>query len=76
MVVPSFEPSSYVEFGKGLEQGLALLAANNLHRLIIDLSNNGGGDLCLGYTLVELLFKEFSPYGIWNTCKCTNISRC
>eukprot|EP01105_Mastigella_eilhardi_P025820 TRINITY_DN7165_c0_g1_i1.p1 TRINITY_DN7165_c0_g1~~TRINITY_DN7165_c0_g1_i1.p1 ORF type:complete len:647 (-),score=174.65 TRINITY_DN7165_c0_g1_i1:698-2356(-) len=63
VVVPSFEPISYLEFGKNLEAGLTLLANNSLHRLIVDVTNNGGGDLCLGYTLIKLLFSEFSPYG-------------
>jgi len=63
LVVPSFMPSNYTQFGSNLEKGFKILVSENLHRLIVDVSNNGGGDLCLGYTLVEMIFAEFSPYG-------------
>jgi hypothetical protein len=60
---PSFMAAKRVEFVRALKDGFQLMADKDLHRVIVDVSNNGGGNICLGYTLARMLISEYNPYG-------------
>jgi hypothetical protein len=57
----TFSPKDRAEFIKTAEEALCTFAANNISKLIIDLSQNGGGSICLGYGLERFLFPLLSP---------------
>eukprot|EP00013_Stygamoeba_regulata_P009325 CAMPEP_0177675720 /NCGR_PEP_ID=MMETSP0447-20121125/27361_1 /TAXON_ID=0 /ORGANISM="Stygamoeba regulata, Strain BSH-02190019" /LENGTH=644 /DNA_ID=CAMNT_0019184145 /DNA_START=163 /DNA_END=2097 /DNA_ORIENTATION=- len=62
VVIPSFEPAGGMfQFSANLEKGFRLLKQKNLNHIILDLSHNGGGNLCLGYTVINFLFPDFTP---------------
>jgi hypothetical protein len=63
LVIPAFMPQSSVRFGRTLTNGFQEMYNRGLSRIIIDISNNGGGIVCWGYTLAHLLLNEYNPFG-------------
>lgn len=61
--IPTFGPSNMRSFGRTLKQGFKKIAERKLSRVIVDVSNNGGGIICLGYTVARMLIPEYHPYG-------------
>jgi Peptidase family S41 len=56
MAIPGF--GSVKSFANVMYDGFALFAKSGLDQLIIDLSNNGGGQLDSGYALIDYLFPS------------------
>ncbi|KZT08170.1 uncharacterized protein LAESUDRAFT_78851 [Laetiporus sulphureus 93-53] len=55
MFVGSFDPDNYYDFQYDVSNATADLLAAGVSRLIIDLTNNGGGYVCLGEFLHQYL---------------------
>lgn len=60
MFLDSMEPDADGLSGYyvGLKEGFEIAADRGLTRLIIDLTNNGGGNICIGRTLLAFLQQE------------------
>ncbi|KAL9649024.1 hypothetical protein ABK040_008401 [Willaertia magna] len=56
ITIDSFVPNSNAQFAKDFQLSLYLAKLSKTSRLIIDVTNNGGGDECLGYALIKYLF--------------------
>lgn len=54
----SFSPNNYTEFCDAAQQSLAVLAERKSSNLVIDVLQNGGGYVCLGYNFLRLLVPE------------------
>lgn len=60
----SFVQGNWLQiFSQSIEQSLAEFVDKSNKTLIIDLRGNGGGDICLGYTLLRYLFPQIEPNG-------------
>ena len=59
--ISSFEPDNATDFMLNLTQGIVFATQNNISNLLIDLSRNGGGDICLGYSVIRQLMNELHP---------------
>jgi len=59
----TFEPNDYYKFESVINQGFFYADFYNLDRLIIDLTHNGGGDICLGRSMLKFLFPDGINYG-------------
>eukprot|EP01100_Stratorugosa_tubuloviscum_P002689 TRINITY_DN163_c0_g2_i1.p1 TRINITY_DN163_c0_g2~~TRINITY_DN163_c0_g2_i1.p1 ORF type:complete len:706 (-),score=303.08 TRINITY_DN163_c0_g2_i1:139-2256(-) len=66
MYLDTFAPSKPAYY-KVLTQGFEIAAQRGLNQLIIDLSNNGGGDICLGRSLIAFLQESLGVPNISNT---------
>lgn len=55
MFVGSFEPSDYYGFQTDVKDAINAILASGADQLIIDLTNNGGGYVCLGLYLHNYL---------------------
>jgi hypothetical protein len=55
MFVDSFEPEELAAFETTVSDGLAAMAALGRDRLIVDLTGNGGGDICLGRRMMRAI---------------------
>jgi hypothetical protein len=65
--IKSFSPSDYQQFRFAVTYALLYAQDNGLSNLMIDLSDDGGGSICLGYAVLEyLLGDEFDPYGSYD----------
>jgi len=58
MYLDTMEPGKGSGFLPDLERGFKIAAQRGLTQLIIDLTNNGGGNICLGRALLAILQKE------------------
>lgn len=58
LTITTFEPNDETAFLQTLTNGIAFATQNNITQLIIDTSGNGGGDICLGYTVISQLLNE------------------
>ena len=54
--VYTFAPSDRKAWIDTAEEAICFFNEQNIQRLIIDVSQNGGGSICLGYALEEFLF--------------------
>lgn len=61
MQIPAF--GDVDSFAPLMNQGFALFQQRGVTQLIIDLSNNGGGELDAGYAILNYLFDNFT-YGL------------
>ncbi|MDP2437056.1 MAG: hypothetical protein Q8P67_15015 [archaeon] len=62
--IKSFSPRDYNLFISTTVNALLYAQDNDLERLMLDLRDNGGGDICLGYSVLDYIFKgDFTPYG-------------
>jgi len=63
----SFEPGetaeSYYDFESTINSGFFYANFYGLDKLIIDLTLNGGGDICLGRSMLTFLFPNLKDYG-------------
>ena len=59
--ITTFEPKNHSIFINTIQNGLLFFKENLVQQLIIDLSQNGGGDICLGYSLFRSLFPNENP---------------
>jgi hypothetical protein len=57
----TFSPKDRAQFIKTIEEAMCSFAQSGVTKLILDLSQNGGGSICLGYALERFLFPELSP---------------
>lgn len=57
----TFSPSDSNEFINIVEDAVCNFKKNNISKLIIDVSQNGGGSICLGYAVERFLFPDISP---------------
>ena len=65
--IKTFSPSDYALFQFSIVNSLLYAQDNGQNRLLIDLRDNGGGDICLGYSIIDYLFAgKFSPYGSYD----------
>mmetsp|Transcript_9200 Transcript_9200/g.13911 ORF Transcript_9200/g.13911 Transcript_9200/m.13911 type:complete len:314 (+) Transcript_9200:993-1934(+) len=62
----TFEPENCQEFIDTVSAGFLFAFSENLNKLIIDLTGNGGGLLCLGRSALSWLFPDHSNYGPTN----------
>jgi hypothetical protein len=58
-----FEPANTADFLTVVNQALTTGATQNAPYLIVDVRGNGGGDICLGYQVINLLTNERHPEG-------------
>ena len=58
ITIESFVPKSEVQFAKDFQMSMYTAKLNKIQRLIIDLTNNGGGEECLGYALIKYLYSS------------------
>jgi hypothetical protein len=56
--IVDFGPSSISQFAKDFQLSLYYAKINRIPKLIVDLTNNGGGEECLGYALVKYMFPN------------------
>ena len=63
LAVTSFEPNDDRLFADTIFRGFDMMSKQGMHRIIVDVSNNGGGELCWGYALANLILPEALPYG-------------
>eukprot|EP01102_Stenamoeba_stenopodia_P007170 TRINITY_DN2003_c0_g1_i1.p1 TRINITY_DN2003_c0_g1~~TRINITY_DN2003_c0_g1_i1.p1 ORF type:complete len:649 (-),score=177.00 TRINITY_DN2003_c0_g1_i1:68-1969(-) len=63
MQITSFEPANNSVFLDVVWETLNLADAFEVPYLILDLRGNGGGDICLGYQVINSLMEEHNPYG-------------
>lgn len=62
--IKTFSPKDYDLFQMTIVDLLLFAQDNEVKKLIIDLRDNGGGSVCLGYSVLDYLFHgEFNPYG-------------
>eukprot|EP01118_Nematostelium_gracile_P005246 TRINITY_DN1643_c0_g2_i3.p1 TRINITY_DN1643_c0_g2~~TRINITY_DN1643_c0_g2_i3.p1 ORF type:complete len:587 (-),score=101.46 TRINITY_DN1643_c0_g2_i3:101-1861(-) len=61
--IESFEPADNSDFMKVAINTLQFAQKNSVNFMILDLRGNGGGDICLGYQLIDALMEESNPYG-------------
>lgn len=64
--VPTFEPTSDVEFPDIIRQCLATANKKGKSKLIIDLRGNGGGTVLLAFDFFKQLFPTMEPYQTTN----------
>ena len=57
----TFSPSSPQKFISTVEDAICYFNENNITQLIIDVSQNGGGSICLGYAVERFLFPDVTP---------------
>ena len=57
----TFAPSNITSFINTIQNAFLYFKTKNAKQLIIDLSQNGGGDICLGYALSRYLFPDVEP---------------
>lgn len=58
MYLDTMEPGKFTGFLPDLLQGFKMAAERKLSRFIIDLTNNGGGNICLGRALLAFLQQD------------------
>eukprot|EP01119_Soliformovum_irregulare_P012029 TRINITY_DN3091_c0_g1_i3.p1 TRINITY_DN3091_c0_g1~~TRINITY_DN3091_c0_g1_i3.p1 ORF type:complete len:629 (+),score=164.53 TRINITY_DN3091_c0_g1_i3:284-1888(+) len=63
LYINTFEPSDEAAFLATIEKGLAIGSSLGLTNVILDLSQNGGGDICLGRQVLRLLFPDRINWG-------------
>lgn len=63
MYLDTFGPDSLVDTYTILNEGFQAAADRKLSRFIIDLTNNGGGSICLGRSLIAYLQANGTNYG-------------
>lgn len=61
--ITTFSPDNNDQFLSVVEAATAQAQANSIPFLIIDVRGNGGGDICLGYQVIERLVAEPNPIG-------------
>lgn len=59
----TFEPNDYVEFASVITDGYLYAYGKGLTRLLIDLTDNGGGDICLGRATLNFMFPDQQDWG-------------
>jgi len=59
----TFEPADYFGFYSVVDQGVLYAIMNGLDQLILDLTGNGGGDICLGRSTLKFLFPLYTNWG-------------
>lgn len=52
-----------------IQDAITSYKKNGGSRLVIDLRNNGGGSICLGYQLMKFLFPDFAKV----SCVCDSV---
>mmetsp|Transcript_10773 Transcript_10773/g.30278 ORF Transcript_10773/g.30278 Transcript_10773/m.30278 type:complete len:638 (+) Transcript_10773:39-1952(+) len=55
LYISTMLPSEYVKSYEAINKGFTIAAERGLTQLIIDLTNNGGGDICFGRSLLAYL---------------------
>jgi C-terminal processing protease CtpA/Prc len=55
MFVGSFEPDDYNGFQADVDSAVKTMKAAGVKKLLVDLTNNGGGYICLGQFLHQYL---------------------
>ncbi|EFC35652.1 predicted protein, partial [Naegleria gruberi] len=58
ITVESFVPKDEVQFAKDFQTAMYLAKLNKIPRIIVDVTNNGGGEECLGYALIKYLHSN------------------
>ncbi|KAG2386099.1 hypothetical protein C9374_002545 [Naegleria lovaniensis] len=58
ITIDSFVPQSEVAFAKDFQMSMYMAKLNKIPKLIIDVTNNGGGEECLGYALIKYLYSS------------------
>jgi hypothetical protein len=61
MYLDTMEPGHLSDFYPILLEGFSIAAQRGLSRLIIDVTNNGGGNICLGQNLIAFLQQAGWP---------------
>eukprot|EP01104_Vermistella_antarctica_P019557 TRINITY_DN770_c0_g3_i2.p1 TRINITY_DN770_c0_g3~~TRINITY_DN770_c0_g3_i2.p1 ORF type:complete len:687 (-),score=160.02 TRINITY_DN770_c0_g3_i2:94-2154(-) len=59
----TFDPTNYYKFEQMAADVSLYAKLNGLDRLVLDLTLNGGGDICLGRSMLSWLFPNFTNYG-------------
>ena len=59
----TFEPADYNAYFQTVTWALLYAQQHSLRNLILDFSMNGGGDICLGRAMLELLFPNSPNFG-------------
>eukprot|EP01126_Amoeba_proteus_P032714 TRINITY_DN3193_c0_g1_i10.p1 TRINITY_DN3193_c0_g1~~TRINITY_DN3193_c0_g1_i10.p1 ORF type:complete len:454 (-),score=71.46 TRINITY_DN3193_c0_g1_i10:41-1402(-) len=78
--VNNFEPTDYYAFTKVLLEGVLYARFNGISQVILDLTMNGGGDICLGRSVLAFLygeehgFKNFEPTDLPSSPLAINMS--
>jgi len=61
--INTFLPDDYFAFQSAIVEGMYYANFYGLDRLILDLTLNGGGDICLGRSMLRFLFPEGPNFG-------------
>jgi len=64
--IEDFEPEDNSEFLAVVDQLAAMGSLKNAPFLILDVRGNGGGDICLGYDVINRLVNERHPEGVYD----------
>ncbi|KAF8327612.1 uncharacterized protein EI90DRAFT_3146311 [Cantharellus anzutake] len=76
MMVGSFEPRGFVQFQQDVIDSLSKFRAAKVTKLIIDVSNNGGGYVCLGeYLHLALVGSSFGYGGFTTSHRANDLAR-
>ena len=59
----NFEPADYGAYYQTVVDALLYASQNGISKLILDMSMNGGGDICLGRSMLNLLFGSTPSFG-------------
>lgn len=66
LTITTFEPDDEQAFMQTLTNGILFATKYNISKLLIDLSGNGGGDICLGFNVISQLLNEIHPVGSYD----------
>ncbi len=59
----NFEPANYAVYYQTVIDGLLYAQQQGVTKLILDFSMNGGGDICLGRSMLQILFPTSPNFG-------------
>lgn len=59
--ISTFEPKNITTYITNIENALMYFENNNAKQIIIDVSQNRGGQICLGYAVFRYFFPNIDP---------------
>jgi len=68
--ITTFSPADIVSFYLDAIYSLLIAQDLNLTKLILDLRDNGGGYICLGYSLIGYIWENFKVEGNYDMRRC------